>query len=319
MIARDETAVGFSAAAKAPEWHEARRGRMGGSDAGVIAGSPWKTPYQLWQEKCGAVEEPKTETEAMYWGTVLEAAVAQRWSDQTGRRIRRMPMVTSKVHPWMIANVDRQIIGEERGPGVLEVKTTNAWNRWDSLDDLPDQYYAQMQHYMYVLGYDWGAFAVLIGGNQFRAWDVEADRDYQELLVEAEVRFWNMVQTGVAPDVTGDDVAYLGRQFPTDNGATVTLEGGVWAEAARKVVEAKAQVKQIEALAAQAEADLKAAMGDCSEAVIPGWGRITWKAAKPTVKRKINEEQLAADGLLERYLVETTVPGSRRFLLREGK
>lgn len=315
MIAREDGAVDFSAAAKSAEWHEARRGRIGGSDAGVIAGSPWKTTYQLWLEKSGMADVDQAETEAMYWGSVLEDAVVRRYCDETGHKVRRQPLITSKSYPWMVANVDRQIVGEERGPGILEVKTTNAFARIDELNDIPDAYYAQLQHYLMVTGYSWGAFAVLIGGNTFRRFEVVADPDYQEILLAAEVAFWGLVESGIAPDVTAGDAAFLGRQFPTDSGVSVTLEGDA-ADALRELPGARERAKEAEEWQKTLEARIKGAMGDASEAVVPGFGSVTWKAAKPTTKTRIDEERLKADGLYETYAVTTTTPGSRRFLVK---
>ena len=41
-------------------WLEERMSYIGGSDAPIIMGvSPWKTPYQLWEEKMGNVVEDK--------------------------------------------------------------------------------------------------------------------------------------------------------------------------------------------------------------------------------------------------------------------
>lgn len=59
-----------------------RKTFIGGSDAATICGlNPWKTRYQLWQEKTGQAEPTDlSENERVYWGNVLEEVVATEWA-----------------------------------------------------------------------------------------------------------------------------------------------------------------------------------------------------------------------------------------------
>ena len=62
------------------EWLELRRQGIGGSDAAAILGlNPWKTPMDVWLEKTGEFTRDDEENEQMYWGTVLEAVVAEEF------------------------------------------------------------------------------------------------------------------------------------------------------------------------------------------------------------------------------------------------
>lgn len=301
------------------EWHEARSKGLGGSDAGVLAGNPWKTPYQLWLEKTGR-ERDDRDSEAMYWGRILEEPVARRYAEVTGRKIRRQPMLRRKDQDWMIANVDRQIVGDPRGPGVLEVKTTNAFGTTiGTEDDLPDHYYAQLQHYLMVTGYTWGSFAFLIGGQTFRTFDVEMDSEFQLALYELEAEFWRRVIENDPPPVEAGDCDTLKRMFPADKGITMTLDRPELAADARRLVEIKAQIKALDGAADELEARIKQTMGDAALLVLPGFGEITWKSAKPSVRTKIDEDKLRADGLYDKYARTIEVPGSRRFLLKPAK
>ncbi len=297
------------------EWHEKRSKGIGGSDAGVLAGSPYKTPYALWLEKTGRLTDDR-DSEAMYWGRVLEEPVARRYTEVTGRKVRRMPFLVCKERPWMLANVDRQIVGETRGPGILEVKTSSAFGTTvGDTEDLPDHYYAQLQHYLMVTGYEWGSFAWLVGGNTFRWFDVEADREYQAALLEIEERFWQRVLDDDPPPVQAGDVDTLKRLYNADAGHTIELDG-VYGDDAAELVELKAGIKRLETQAAAIEARLKLEMGEAAVGIIPGWGEITWKSARPSVRTKLDEDALRADGLYEKYARTVEVPGSRRFLLK---
>ena len=73
------------------EWLSYRRRGIGGSDAGVILGlNPYKSPWQLWLEKTGQTEPDDLSTnEYVYWGTKQEPLVAERFFEETGKRVQR--------------------------------------------------------------------------------------------------------------------------------------------------------------------------------------------------------------------------------------
>ena len=157
----------LKAGAPREDWLRVRNLGIGGSDAGVILGlNPYKSPWQLWLEKTGQTEPDDLSTnEYVYWGTKQEPLVAERFFEETGKRVQRRGTLRSRTHPWMLANVDRMIVGEEAG---LEIKTANAFAGKDWADDeLPDSYYAQCLHYMAVTGYTKWYIAALIGGNHY--------------------------------------------------------------------------------------------------------------------------------------------------------
>ena len=107
-----------------PEWLEARRQGIGGSDAAIVIGeSPYRSPYDLWAEKCGLVA-PAPETAAMAWGRRLEPLVAAAYTEATGRRLRRVSrLLRHRERPWQLASIDRAVIGEKR---LVEIKTTRS-------------------------------------------------------------------------------------------------------------------------------------------------------------------------------------------------
>ena len=96
-------------------WAKLRNSGIGGSDAAVIAGlNRWKSPYQLWLEKTGQVEpEDLSNNEYVYWGTVLEQVVADRFCELTGKKVYRKGMMQNANDEWMLANVDRLVVGEK--------------------------------------------------------------------------------------------------------------------------------------------------------------------------------------------------------------
>ena len=168
--------------------HEQRSKRqqgIGGSDAPVCAGlSPYKSPLQLYYEKRGELTPDTAETEAIEWGTRLEAVVAAAYEEKTGRSVRRQPRKAHPDLPWMFGNIDRQIVGDKRGVGVLEVKTTNTFALKDWDHGPPDAAMLQLQHYLAIYGYSWGSIAVLVGGQHFKHFDIDRDDELIDYLIQ---------------------------------------------------------------------------------------------------------------------------------------
>jgi len=206
------------------EWLEWRRKGIGGSDAAVVLGlSPWRSRLDLWLEKTGQFVEEE-DNEAMYWGRVLEDIVAAEFSKRTGLKVRRRNAILQ--HPeysFMLANIDRLIVGEKAG---LECKTTSAFKADDWEDQIPEYYYCQVQHYMAVTGFNEWWLAVLIGGNRFVFKKVTRDNDFIQELIEEESKFWHLVETETLPELDGSDASSeaVKRMYPeAEDGTEVQL------------------------------------------------------------------------------------------------
>jgi putative phage-type endonuclease len=296
----------------------------------VLVGNPYKGVYELALEKLGRIppDDSADSREAVYWGRVLEAPVAKRYSEVTGRKVRRQPHLTSKEYPWMIGNIDRQIVGDHRGPGVLEVKTQSAWGTTiGDVDDLPPHYYGQLQHYLITTGYSWGAFAVLVGGQSLRHFEVEADVTYQKDLIELERWFWHdVVQAGQLPAIDAKGEGTMTRMFPVGQELTITCQDEQLVRYAHELVSVKSELNTLEDRKGELTANLKAYMGEANVMQLPGFGRVTWKNTKPVSKTVADVEALVrltaklrdihpdVAEMLELCVTTTTMPGSRRFL-----
>lgn len=269
------------------EWEAVRKTGLGGSDAGAIMGmNKWKSPYTLWAEKTGLIEPDNlSDKEVIYWGTVLEEPVARRFAEVTGKKIMRRGTLRSTEHPFMHANVDRMIVGENAG---LEIKTTNAFagKDWDG-DEIPDSYYCQCLHYMAVTGAEKWYIAALIGGNHFVWKEIPRNEDDIRLLIEKETEFWEMVQTKTPPPVDGTDAcaAALAKQF---HGGGDAIELPTEAAALFEAIDgAKQTIKEAEEQKKYAENALKEMLGD-SDCGTLGGRKVTWKeqAGRETVSVK---------------------------------
>lgn len=197
------------------KWLKTRGLGIGGSDAAVIMGlNSYKSPYQLWMEKTGQVEPPDlSDNQYVYWGTKNEANIADWFQEETGKKVKRLGTLQSREYPFMLANVDRTVIGENAG---LEIKTAGVSQakRWRG-DEIPDAYYCQCLHYLAVTGADKWYIAVLIGGNEALYKTVERNEDDIKALIEAEANFWYLVETKTPPPVDGSPscAAALSTQY----------------------------------------------------------------------------------------------------------
>lgn len=189
------------------EWLAWRRTGIGGSDAAAVIGlNPFRSRIEVYADKMGMMPE-KEDTESMRLGRDLEDYVAQRFCEATGKKVRRNNfMWCHDEHRCMIADVDREVIGENAG---LECKTTQAWGgKVIMKGEIPLTYYVQCMHYMAVMGYDRVYLAVLIFGKGFFHFTIERDEDEITALVAAEASFWrDHVQAGISPDPDGSQSA----------------------------------------------------------------------------------------------------------------
>lgn len=186
-------------------WERVRNSGIGGSDVACIMGlNPWKSAYALYAEKHGDVEpEDLSNNEFVYWGTVLEQVVADRFCELTGKKVRRCGTLQDESYEFMLANVDRLVVGENAG---LECKTANGFKSkdWDG-DELPDSYYCQCQWYMAITGCDKWYIACLIGGNHFVWKEIPRNDEFISDMRAQAIIFWNNLQNDIPPEVDGSE------------------------------------------------------------------------------------------------------------------
>ena len=138
-------------------WLKLRNSGLGGSDASVIMGmNPWKSRLALWAEKTGEIEpDDLSGNQRVYWGQKNEQNIAEWFMEQTGKRVIRRGMMQSCDHPWMLASVDREVVGEKAG---LEIKTAGVDQAkyWRD-DNIPDAWIERLEaHYGPI---DWSQYA----------------------------------------------------------------------------------------------------------------------------------------------------------------
>lgn len=186
------------------EWLKLRKTGIGGSDAGSICGmNPYSNAMKVFHDKTSDTIEEQQDNEAIRQGHDLEEYVAQRFMEETGLKVRRSNfMYRNLEYPFMIADVDRLVIGEDAG---LECKTASAYNadKWKD-GEIPLHYIMQCYHYMAVTGKKVWYIAAVILGREFTYRRLVWDDALISQMTAAEQYFWKKhVEKGIMPDPDG--------------------------------------------------------------------------------------------------------------------
>lgn len=293
---------------------EKRKKGIGGSDAAAICGvSPYRTPLQVWEDKRG-LSGPIPDNDAMLWGRTLEPIVRQRYSDVTGRSVK-LPtdILYHSKYDFMLANIDG-FTDDHRG---VEIKTAAYPKDWGEpgTDEIPIGYIFQVQHYMIITGFPIFDVPVLIGGRDFRIYEVQEDKELQEMIIGKEIAFWKLVQDGVPPEpVNYEDVK---RRFRTSKAETITAT----TEIVNDLCVLRGIQNEISRLGQEEEAykaGIMKLMGEHDTLIdVDGTILATWKNSKEVNRVDLKALQQEQPEIYAKYLKATE--GSRRFLIKKPK
>lgn len=184
-----------------PEWLEMRRSKIMASDAPIImCQSPWKTPFQLFEEKLGLRPQPASNN-AMRRGTELEPIARQAYIDHT--KIYVEPeVVFHKEIEWMGASLDgiskdRSIIVEIKCPGKKDHDLAKEGK-------IPEKYYAQLQHQLAVTNANVLHY-FSYSDEDFCLIEIKKDKDFIYMLHKKEKEFWENLQNFTPPKLIHKD------------------------------------------------------------------------------------------------------------------
>lgn len=304
-------------------WLAVRKDGIGSSDAAAAVGlNPYKSQLELWLEKTGRdaglpKSDPHDEESPTYWGNILEPIVATHYTRRSGHRVRRINAVLQHPDPkmnWMLANIDREVIGAS-DVQILECKTAgiNGARLWK--EGVPVYVQLQVMHQLAVTGKQAADVAVLLGGQQLEIHRIERDDELIARLIELEQDFWNHVQRDTPPPADGSESAEQALRclYPEDNGNTQDFsQDPILCAAFDELKEARATLEAHSQREAELKQFLQQAMGEASRAVFAN-GSVTWRKAKNSQALDVPKLLKEKPYLLTRF--STTKPGSRRFLV----
>lgn len=301
------------------DWLELRRNGIGGSDiAGILGLNKYKSPMGVYLDKVGESPHEDETSEAAYWGNMLEDVVAQEFGTRTGLAVGNdTRMLSHPDHPYLIANLDRVVIGK---PEIIECKTSSAYRakEWEG-EHVPMEYLIQVMHYLAVTGYERAHIAVLIGGQRFIHKTVERDEELIELMIDAASNFWNNhVLPKVPPPFDGSNasVTLIGAMFPQAENESETELPDEAEKLIKQYHEASDRMDAAKTDKLDAENKLKALIGNAEI----GLGRnhiVEWKNVK--ARETVDARQLLIDhpDIVEKY--RKVGNPTRRFSIKEVK
>ena len=259
------------------EWLELRKRGIGGSDSAAIVGlDRYRSPFDVYADKLGLRPEIP-DNEAMRQGRDLEQYVAERFMEATGKKVRRRNAVLQHPeHHWMLANIDRWVVGENAG---FEAKTTSVLNRTKfAQGEYPPNYYVQCMHYMAVTGADRWYLAVLVLNKAFYVFTIERDEAEIQALIDAEKDFWEnhvLKQIPPAPDGTESTSELIKQLFPeAREREEIALYGHE--DKIQQYLELDAQVKELTQKRDALKQELQLAMSDAEIGRAQGY-IVEWK------------------------------------------
>lgn len=296
------------------QWLRYRKQGIGGSDVASLLGiSKWKSEIELWLDKTNQTNEPPIENEAMTWGTIMEPIIRNHFAEVTGKTVVELKaMLQHPEYLFMLADVDGVTVDDEGNPAILEIKTASEYKRSEWEQGVPAYYMTQIQHYLAVTGVHKAYCAVLIGGNSFKIYEVDADYEIQAMLIELEKQFWNKVQNMIRPEMDGSDAAknllesiYRGG---IDEQIVLPDEAIEYVDA---YIEATADMDSAKARQQEASNHIKEFLGDYNSAKCMGY-TISWK---PITSERIDTKALREQHpeIAEQFTKSSV---SRRFTLR---
>jgi putative phage-type endonuclease len=296
-----------------PEWHEIRKQGIGGSDAAAVLGmSKYSTPYEVWLSKRGELDNtPSPELQKIYRrGHLLEPAILQYHADETGMTTHQIQgIVVSDKYPFMRATLDGLSVDRKVS---VNAKTSRIYDEWGDVetDQIPQEYLINSQHEMIVAGTEVHHIPVLLAGLEFRLYKVEADKELQQMIIDVEHDFWQRVQNGIEPDLTGDDVGLKFRKSKAGIVPATEYE----LQLIDELKESRSMVMALEKREGEIIESLKKCLGESDTLCFGDKTLATWKSSKGRTSFDSSSFKDAYPELYQQFTRQTE--GSRRFLIK---
>jgi len=210
-------------------WLEMRKNKIGASDAPIIMQvSPWKTPYQLWEEKLGLRTEAEM-TEWMQRGKDLETKALTLFEETTGLVMLPQMFIQHPDYQWMVATVDGIDISHTN---IVEIKCPGKQDHSTALCGMiPSKYIPQLQHQMEVTGVE-KAYYFSFDGEDGVVLEIDRDDKYIQSMLEKEIQFLECLQKLKPPSLTDKD--YVAR------------EDDLWLALSKQWIECKKKMHELE-------------------------------------------------------------------------
>lgn len=276
------------------EWLEWRRKGITGTDTAAIFGmNEYKSPYQCYQDKLGLLPEVE-DNNRMRFGRDFEAIVAKWFSEDTGFKVEnRHAIFQSAEFPWMLANIDRWIVGQK---AILECKTAFYMfqkEKWgpDGSDEVPDEYLFQIYHYMIVFGVRVGYLSVVFTDTkESRNYKFDLNEDLAEQIIDGTREFWhNNVLAKIEPDLsTMEDVV---SKYPSNTEAALVASAPML-ELCKAHEINRQEIKEMEASQDKLKVEIGTFIGNHRELLVDENGKVLAAFSTPKPREMVSASKL---------------------------
>lgn len=266
---------------------------LGGSDAAAILGvSPWKSAFQLYQEKTHEFHEEVTPEKQRIFnrGKRWEPIVIEMLVDELEDRGHDVKIVSKNnryidnEHPFLAAEIDLELMLDgEHVNGEMKTVHPFAAKDWgeEGTDEIPIYYTAQVAHGQMITGRNKTIVAALIGADDLRVHEVSRDDELIHLMRGKEIEFWQRILDRNAPDPTSlEDIK---RLYQIDSGKSLEADAELLTLYA-ELSNLKADYKAIETTIETLTTRIKARMGEAALIMHNGKKLVSWKTNKSSVK-----------------------------------
>ena len=276
------------------EWLRERKNYLGGSDLGAICGlSPYRTALDVYLDKTSNDISEDTNA-AMRWGTLLEDIIAKEYAQVTGYDVEIEPnTIYHSEHKFLGANIDRWVDRwVNNGTYILECKTagfTKAKEWGDSgTDQIPEPYLIQVAYYAAICNVSKVDIAVLIGGQDFRIYTYNRNKDLEDKIIKIGINFWhNHIEKRIPPKCVNTKDTF--NLFPQSHNCEIVAESNIM-EKWEQLKAAKEEESKIAYTIEKLKTDIQEFMKDY-DVLIDNQGNViaTWKNTTPRSLVNVNK------------------------------
>jgi predicted phage-related endonuclease len=242
---------------------------------------------------------------------------AEEYGRVSGCRIEKpsAPIIHSK-YQFLGANIDRWVISTN-SPYILECKTagfTKAKEWGDSgTEQVPESYLIQCAYYASICDVPKVDIAVLIGGQDFRIYTYNRNKDLEDKIVKIGINFWyNHIEKRITPKCVNTRDTF--NLFPESHHHEIVAESNIM-DKWEQLKAARAEESKIAYTIEQLKTDIQEFMRDY-DVLIDNQGNViaTWKNTTP---RSFFDLKRFKDEAKDLYLKYTSPANqSRVFLIK---
>jgi putative phage-type endonuclease len=261
-----------------------RKGYLGGSDMPIIMGlSKFMTPYQLYLQKLGLLEQSQEENEYQYWGNIMEPIIRSEFERRNSVSVYET--CKTHVHP-LFEFVQGHFDGEiDDYKSIFEAKTCSAFasQEWGEEDtaQVPIQYIIQVATYCSIKNWPSAHIAVLIGGNTYKQYKYTRDLDLESRILDSACSFWDAVESKESDNIKLINIDDLKLRYTKHIQGKSAQVNEIILEKLSKMNDVKSKLKELKEIEEQSKFEIMEYMKDC-ESIIDESEKVlcTWKTNK---------------------------------------